>query len=549
MIMTPRRLSILSSCLKAVFGIAFVLILGAGQAYAQCLPGVPCIVPATPNLPLVRGDGPSAPGSPNQPKATGGGTCLPGAPDAGCTCDADFMNQIYARAWLEGQREMIKAEVLIRKPDSILEYTCFNQFVDLAVTRAAPLFSETTRWTGDGVFGSNEKIIDMKKYALLSPPPNPVQRALTPMLLLAGAAPGGPGGGSGSGGIDPTAPGGGIDPTVPGGGVVDPNILDPDNLSGNNGGGGDDDGSGDNGSGSWVGGEGGIFSGIPGVGGSFDGLVDINIDLESLGLGDIGGLGGMAGFGSSADPQEAIDILNEIMNLLTGPNGFIGLAGPGAIVSGIVCLPHSVPITSNWMIGWINWFPVPCVGINVYMGPDKLETTLEGLVRTSLRNYIGQNFSHRFLGGAAISLDYIEISGAGGYNCNFMDQVYFLSKCTDIVTDDRFWKFSELIDIDPRVLPEMCTAGTKITQDMIDLSENRDHFYVNFDHLWPNHELFQHEGGAVGCTPPVPTGVITILRAYDMDSQGNVSVRETEPLPDMVCVAPNCHYNGDICEP
>jgi len=178
------------------------------------------------------------------------------------------------------------------------------------------------------------------------------------------------------------------------------------------------------------------------------------------------------------------------------------------------------------------------------MGPDKLATSLEGLVRASLRNYIDQNFSHRFLGGAATSLDYIEISGAGGYNCNFMDQVYFLSKCTDIVTDDRFWKFSELIDIDPRVLPEMCPDGTKITQDMIDLSENTDYEYVLFDRVFSNNWLLEHDGGTAGCTPPIPTGLITVLKTYDVDSRGNVSVTSTEEILDKFCVAPNCHYEG-----
>ncbi len=373
---------------------------GANTARAECLPGVPCIVGATPNHPLIYGDGPTSPGAPNQNKATGGGTCLPGSPASGCTCDADFMNQIYARAWLEGQRDVIKSEVLIRKPDSILEYTCFNQFNDLAVTRAAPLFSETERWTGGGLFGS---------------------------------------------------------------------------------------------------------------------------------------------LGS-----------NDIIAALTGPNGFVGLTGPitpGNAPGSVLCIPHSVPMTSNWLVGWINFIPIPCIGIDVYIGPDKLSTSLEVLVRESLNQYIGQNFSHRFLGGAATTLDYIEISGAGGYNCSFMDQVYYLSKCTDIVTDDRFWRFTDLVTVDPRVLPTMCTDGTKITQEMIDLAENKDYLYVNFDRVYHSFELREQQGGVIGCTPPVPTGVIVAVKSFAMDMLGNVTVISTEEMPDMVCPAPDCHYNGDICEP
>lgn len=480
MIMTPRRSRIFSLCLKTVFGIALFLILGTGQAYAQCLAGVPCIIPYTPNLPLVRGDGPTAPGSPNQPKATDGGVCLPGVtPAEGCTCDADFMNQIYARAWLESQRDMIKAEVLIRKPDSILEYTCFNQFNDLAVTRAAPLFSETERWTGGGIFGSNG-FTDTRSFALVGPPRDQIGRIVKPLLLLASSA-----------------------------GAVGSGYVHNESLH--------------------------RFK------------VRLEFDLRLRSVTEL--LDKLVS--AVSDKQKAQQVvqqgLQDMLQQFTGPNGFIGLTGPPNVAnmaSGIVCMPHSVPITSNWLIGWINWFPIPCVGINVYMGPDKMENSLEGLVKASLRNYIDQNFSHRFLGGAATSLDYVEISGAGGYNCDFMDQVYFLSKCTDIVTDDRFWKFSELINVDPRVLPEMCTGGTKITQDMIDLSENKDLEYVFFDRIFSNNWLLAHDGGAVGCTPPIPTGLITVLKTYDVDSRGNVSVTSTEEILDKFCVAPNCHYEG-----
>ncbi|MGB4106970.1 MAG: hypothetical protein WBK55_04155 [Alphaproteobacteria bacterium] len=470
---------------------------GANTARAECLPGVPCIVGATPNHPLIYGDGPTSPGAPNQNKATGGGTCLPGSPASGCTCDADFMNQIYARAWLEGQRDVIKSEVLIRKPDSILEYTCFNQFNDLAVTRAAPLFSETERWTGGGLFGSlGSNEISTKTFALISPPQNPVEAILKSLLLV-----GDSGGGFGGGG--PVGGGGG----------------------GGSGGGG--------GLGGGLGGGGGMpaIPGIPGL----------------PGIPSIPGIPG--GFGSQPDVAA---IINDIIAALTGPNGFVGLTGPitpGNAPGSVLCIPHSVPMTSNWLVGWINFIPIPCIGIDVYIGPDKLSTSLEVLVRESLNQYIGQNFSHRFLGGAATTLDYIEISGAGGYNCSFMDQVYYLSKCTDIVTDDRFWRFTDLVTVDPRVLPTMCTDGTKITQEMIDLAENKDYLYVNFDRVYHSFELREQQGGVIGCTPPVPTGVIVAVKSFAMDMLGNVTVISTEEMPDMVCPAPDCHYNGDICEP
>lgn len=50
-------------------------------------------------------------------------------------CDADFMNQITAKATLEAQREMMVHQTHIAKPDSVLEYSCFDEMArNLALT-------------------------------------------------------------------------------------------------------------------------------------------------------------------------------------------------------------------------------------------------------------------------------------------------------------------------------------------------------------------------------------------------------------------------------
>lgn len=83
-------------------------------------------------------------------------TCTPGipcttyAPDKGAnntktdskTCDGDVMNQIHARAFMEAQRENIVNQLSIRKPDSILSYTCYDQYLAVAAKNAPPIFSE-----------------------------------------------------------------------------------------------------------------------------------------------------------------------------------------------------------------------------------------------------------------------------------------------------------------------------------------------------------------------------------------------------------------------
>lgn len=48
-------------------------------------------------------------------------------------CDATLWTQMTQRATLLGQMETATAENLIYKPDSVLEYTCFNRFVSVSV--------------------------------------------------------------------------------------------------------------------------------------------------------------------------------------------------------------------------------------------------------------------------------------------------------------------------------------------------------------------------------------------------------------------------------
>ena len=73
------------------------------------------------------------------------------------------MNQIYAKAYLEATRETVVQSIAVRKPDSVLEYTCFDQQLALSADQAAGIFTETTRWEnmdvptsvgGGGFFGS-----------------------------------------------------------------------------------------------------------------------------------------------------------------------------------------------------------------------------------------------------------------------------------------------------------------------------------------------------------------------------------------------------------
>lgn len=57
------------------------------------------------------------------------------------SCDPEYMDALEARAWLEAQREIAQNQNLIFKPDSVLEYTCFDRFLDTVA--GAEMFSES----------------------------------------------------------------------------------------------------------------------------------------------------------------------------------------------------------------------------------------------------------------------------------------------------------------------------------------------------------------------------------------------------------------------
>ncbi|MBI1300383.1 MAG: hypothetical protein GC137_01870 [Alphaproteobacteria bacterium] len=56
------------------------------------------------------------------------------------------MNQIYSRAFMEASREVILSAQMIHKPDSVLEYSCFHQQVNMAAVHGGKAFSESTQF-------------------------------------------------------------------------------------------------------------------------------------------------------------------------------------------------------------------------------------------------------------------------------------------------------------------------------------------------------------------------------------------------------------------
>lgn len=115
-------------------------ILTTTSAEAACSAGIPCTDYDIAN----DTDADRDPGY-NGPKSGEPFLSPLGLHDEG-SCDGNFMNQIYARAFLEASREVIMSEQLIHKPDSVLEYTCFDQLVGYAADAVGPVFSEKEYW-------------------------------------------------------------------------------------------------------------------------------------------------------------------------------------------------------------------------------------------------------------------------------------------------------------------------------------------------------------------------------------------------------------------
>jgi len=61
-------------------------------------------------------------------------------------CDPEYLQSLQARAWMEAQREITQNQNLIFKPDSVLEYSCFDLYLNELADHAKDMFSETQRW-------------------------------------------------------------------------------------------------------------------------------------------------------------------------------------------------------------------------------------------------------------------------------------------------------------------------------------------------------------------------------------------------------------------
>ena len=72
------------------------------------------------------------------------GTAASGSQIAPQPCDPAYWNTMKSRAWMEAEREIIQNQNLIFKPDSVLEYVCFDKFADHSAEHAGSIFVHTS---------------------------------------------------------------------------------------------------------------------------------------------------------------------------------------------------------------------------------------------------------------------------------------------------------------------------------------------------------------------------------------------------------------------
>jgi hypothetical protein len=97
------------------------------------------------------------------------------------TCDAEFMDQMTGIAELEAQREVEVSQILIKKPASVLEYSCFG---DMALDLGAKsVFGLNATGTISGVLsGLTTGCVSMADAWMAAKCANPTKEDLFPSL-------------------------------------------------------------------------------------------------------------------------------------------------------------------------------------------------------------------------------------------------------------------------------------------------------------------------------------------------------------------------------
>jgi len=186
------------------------------------------------------------------------------------------------------------------------------------------------------------------------------------------------------------------------------------------------------------------------------------------------------------------------------------------------------------------------IHIIVDMLPTRFPNSLNTLIMGALNGYIDNQFGSDYMGDYADGLNYNppnQVNVGAAYTCDEMDLIHFFAKCDNFATDDEFFSFEQLVDFDPRVFPAECD-GTQIKQGRINLANNKNHNYVNYDDVITYFDRILAASGGYECGPPIPTGILAFRNRYNVtDDIGNVEkLDSSEVYVEQVCLNPGCYF-------
>ncbi len=94
--------------------------------------------------------------SPSAAAGTGGSKVAPQ------TCDPSYWKSMTAKAWMEAEREIIQNKNLIYKPDSVMEYVCFDNFMQHGAQHLGDIFTHTKYFGGKEIIPRGKQDISLE---------------------------------------------------------------------------------------------------------------------------------------------------------------------------------------------------------------------------------------------------------------------------------------------------------------------------------------------------------------------------------------------------
>jgi hypothetical protein len=185
------------------------------------------------------------------------------------------------------------------------------------------------------------------------------------------------------------------------------------------------------------------------------------------------------------------------------------------------------------------------VTVNRELGTTSLDGAIDNAAKKLAAGYIISHFGHGWLGGtAAGSSSGIDADGdmdsinseQNETNCDIMQKIWNMAKCTNITDDPGFPTFAEMIGNDPRKYPSnMQCNDSGISQGMIDIARGQE---VKFDKITTYLDMLMPNNNTCYSTP-FATGV-TVHR-----QEGSDIITREQTYPDGVCISPGCSYQNE----